>query len=158
LLLNTRDPKPGIMLQSAMKTFSRSGKRALKNPVPLILMVPMLLCACYHTSPVTITEVPLPKVESPGEIPSGIPSEYIPAPGKCRFWYPDRSPDKQPEPERCLEIAANVPPGAWLVYGGSMVKTYRIEQYDPQNSETGTVIRYYELESGRFLREERVCE
>jgi hypothetical protein len=107
---------------------------------------------------VTITEVPLPEVESQREIPSGIPFDFIPPPGKCRVWYADRSPEEQPEPERCLEIAANVPPGAWLVYGGSPVKTYRIEEYDPQDSDKVTVIRYYELESGRFLREERVCD
>ncbi len=128
------------------------------NTAPLILLVPILFGACYHTSPVTITEVPLPEIESRQEIPAGIPSQYIPPPGKCRFWYPDRSPENQPEPGRCLEIAANGPPGAWLVYGGSMVKTYRIQEYDPQDPDAATVIRYYELESGRFLREERVCE
>jgi len=128
------------------------------NTVPLILVVPILLNACYHTSPVTITKVPLPEVESQQEIPPGIPFDYIPQPGKCRVWYPDRSPDEQPVPERCLEIAANVPPGARLVYGGSTVKTYRIEQFDPQDPGTVTVIRYYELESGRFLREEKVCD
>jgi len=140
-----------------MIALHRTAIRRIIEAVPVFLIAPVLLGACYHTSPVTITQVPLPEIESPGEVPPGIPFQYIPPPGKCRFWYPDRFPEDQPEPGRCLEIAANVPPGALLVYGGSMVKTYRIEQYDPQNSETGTVIRYYELESGRFLREERVC-
>ena len=90
------------------------------------------------------------------EVPVGIPREYIPPPGNCRVWYPDRSPDEQPQPERCLEIP-EVPVGAWLVYGGAVVKTYRIEENDLLHPGTVKYMNYFELESGRFLRREKVC-
>ncbi|MCJ7501112.1 hypothetical protein MUP29_12755, partial [bacterium] len=87
----------------------------------------------------------------------GIPHAYIPSPGKCRIWYLDRLPDEQPAPERCLEIT-NVPVGARVVYGGAMIKTYRIEEYDPKNPGVVNFLNYFELESGRFLRREKICE
>jgi hypothetical protein len=63
---------------------------------------------------------------------------------------------KQPAPERCLEIY-DVPAGARLVYGGARIKAYRIEEYDPERPGVVTFINYFELESGRFLRREKVC-
>ena len=88
--------------------------------------------------------------------PVGIPREFIPKPGNCRVWFPDRSPNEQPQPERCLEIP-EVPAGAWVVYGGAVIKTYRIEEYDPDNEGVVTYINYFGIESGRFLRREKVC-
>ena len=45
-----------------------------------------------------------------------------------------------------------------VVFGGAMIKTYRIEEYDPERPGVVTFINYFELESGRFLRREKVCE
>lgn len=146
------------MLQSFMAGHLPIQLCRMIDRIPLILLFPTLLSACCHANTVATMEVPLQELESQREVSAGIPFEYIPQPGKCRFWYPDRSSEEQPDPERCLEIAANVPPGAWLVYGGSTVRTYRIQEYDVQDPGTVSVIRYYEAESGRFLREERVCQ
>lgn len=121
------------------------------------LVLVVFISACTTSGMTVIPASPSPEVRTQQADPVGIPNEYIPAPGKCRIWYPDRSPDKQPPPERCLEIY-DVPAGAWVVYGGPMIKTYRIEEYDPERPGVVTFINYFELESGRFLRRERVCE
>jgi len=51
-----------------------------------------------------------------------------------------------------------VPAGAWVVYGGAMIKTYRVEEYDPLKPGVVNYINYFELESGRFLRQEKICD
>ena len=122
----------------------------------ITLSLVIILSACT-TSGVTLEPIsPSPEARAQQTNPVGIPHEYIPSPGWCRVWHTERSPDKQPQPERCLEIL-EVPPGARLVYGGAMVKTYRIQEYDPQRPGILTYINYFELESGRFLRQEKVC-
>lgn len=116
----------------------------------------LLLSACSTSGVTAVPVSPLPEAVSQTIVPVGIPSEYIPSPGKCRIWHPDRSPEQQPAPQRCLEIF-DVPTGARVVYGGAMIKTYRIDEYDPQNTGVVNFIDYFELESGRFLRREKVC-
>ncbi|MCK5481956.1 MAG: hypothetical protein KAJ06_12440, partial [Gammaproteobacteria bacterium] len=113
--------------------------------------------ACSTSGVMSIPVSSPPVTGSIPTVPVGIPHEYIPAPGKCRIWHPDRSPEQQPAPRRCLEID-DVPAGAWVVYGGAMIKTYRIEEFDPQLSGVVNTINYFELESGRFLRQEKVCD
>ena len=122
----------------------------------ITLSLVIIISSCT-TSGVTLEPAsPSPEVRAQQTDPVGIPNEYIPAPGKCRIWHLDRSPDKQPRPERCLEIY-DVPAGAWVVFGGARIKTYRIEEHDPERPGVVTFINYFELESGRFLRREKVC-
>ena len=129
----------------------------MRNAGWTVLVMFLFLSAC-STSGVTSIPVSSPPVTgSIPTVPVGIPHEYIPAPGKCRIWHPDRSPEQQPAPRRCLEIV-DVPTGARVVYGGAMIKTYRIEEFDPQLSGVVNKINYFELESGRFLRQEKVCD
>ena len=116
----------------------------------------VFLSACSTSGVTAVPASSLPDTLSQTTGPVGIPHAYIPSPGKCRIWYPDRSPDAQPAPERCLEII-NVPVGTRVVYGGAMIKTYRIEEYDQLDSGVVNFIDYFELESGRFLRREKVC-
>ena len=123
----------------------------------ITLSLVVFLSACTTSGVTAVPASSLPDTLSQTTVPVGIPHEYIPSPGKCRIWHLDRSPDKQPRPERCLEIY-DVPAGAWVVFGGAMIKTYRIEEYDPDNPGVVKFINYFELESGRFLRREKVCE
>jgi hypothetical protein len=117
----------------------------------------VFLSACSTSGVTAVPASSLPDTLSQTTVPVGIPREYIPPPGNCRIWHPDRSPEEQPAPERCLEIY-DIPVGTRLIFGGAMIKTYRIEEYDPERPGVVTFINYFELESGRFLRREKVCE
>lgn len=46
-----------------------------------------------------------------------IPRGHLPPPGKCRIWFPDRSPGHQPAPGKCKKLRHRVPLGAYLVRG-----------------------------------------
>ena len=130
----------------------------MKGLASLMLVVAVFLSACSTVGGQTVNVAPSAEQEANGKIPPGVPFKFIPSPGKCRVWYPDRPADQQSPSEKCLEITGDVPPGAWLVYGGPKIKTYRIEEYDPQRPGVVIWIRYYELESGRFLRQDKICE
>lgn len=128
----------------------------MRNAGWTVLVMLLFLSACSTSGVTSVPVNPLHEAVSQTTVPVGIPREFIPPPGNCRIWYPDRSPDEQPQPERCLEIF-DVPVGARVVYGGAMIKTYRVEEYDPLKPGVVNYINYFELESGRFLRREKVC-
>ncbi|MGH8383993.1 MAG: tetratricopeptide repeat protein [Pseudomonas sp.] len=46
-----------------------------------------------------------------------IPRGHMPPAGKCRIWFPDRSPGHQPAPGKCKKLRHRVPSGAYLVHG-----------------------------------------
>ncbi|NWL77700.1 hypothetical protein DM872_12630 [Pseudomonas taiwanensis] len=46
-----------------------------------------------------------------------IPREYMPPPGKCRVWFPDRPAGRQPAPGKCKKLQGRIPPGAYLLRG-----------------------------------------
>jgi len=117
----------------------------------------LILWGCSTTGVTAVPLKSLPETLSQKTVPVGIPYEYIPPPGKCRIWYPEKTPEQQPAPERCLEIT-DVPAGTRLVCGGAMIKTYRIEEFDPHPSGVVNTVNYFELESGRFLRQEKICQ
>jgi hypothetical protein len=129
----------------------------MKNSGWSVLGMLLLFSACSTTGVTSIPVSSPPVTGSIQTVPVGIPHEYIPAPGWCRVWHPERSASEQPQPERCLEIF-DVPAGAWVVYGGAMIKTYRVEEYDPLKPGVVNYINYFELESGRFLRQEKICD
>ena len=46
-----------------------------------------------------------------------VPPEYRPPAGKCRIWYPDRTPQRQPPVGECRTLRGQVPQGAVLIRG-----------------------------------------
>jgi len=44
-----------------------------------------------------------------------VPPGHLPAPGKCRIWYPGTPPGHQPPPGDCRTLSRQVPRGATLI-------------------------------------------
>jgi len=90
------------------------------RPTRLIMGVALALTAagCGMTSSERDDSL---TVIHPGGDPSrgavSIPAEHMPPAGKCRLWYPDRSPDDQPPAGECHDLQDRVAPGVVLVRG-----------------------------------------
>lgn len=104
----------------------------------------------------------------------GIPPGHLPPPGQCRVWVPGRPPGHQRAPGACAVQATRVPPHGWLVFnpggghpgkgrgkpgrgrghdrggGGIQVKVTVYGERSPE------VVRWFERESGKLVREEEV--
>lgn len=75
----------------------------------LLLSIPLVTAGC--------TAVILSDRE-PGAGGAGeVPAAYQPPAGRCRVWYPDRAPARQPPVGDCAVLSGQVPPGAVLVRG-----------------------------------------
>jgi len=46
-----------------------------------------------------------------------VPVEMMPPRGKCRVWFANRAPDKQPGSESCEGIRQRAPEGSYIIYG-----------------------------------------
>lgn len=84
----------------------------------------------------------------------GIPEGHLPPPGECRIWMPGKPPGHQSPPGPCGRLASRVPVGAWLVHRDANDPDHvEVSVYHRQRPSVVVVIRHYEAESGRFLRE-----
>ena len=85
----------------------------------------------------------------------GIPPGHLPPPGRCRIWIPGKPPGHQPAPGVCSVLEDRVPPGAWLVYRPTEDRDHvRVSVYDEHRAGYQVSILLYEVDSGRFVREE----
>lgn len=85
----------------------------------------------------------------------GIPPGHLPPPGQCRIWVPGKPPGQQRRAGPCATLQRHVPPGAWLVYRPDRERTrVRVTVYDEKSPKV-IVIRTFEAESGKLLREEK---
>ncbi len=92
----------------------------------LSLVIPFILMACTdvtgpearHYGEVQVPSAKVvvsryqPVAEGIAAEHAGVPVAYLPPPGFCRIWYPERVPTRQPEVSACN---VQVPPGAILV-------------------------------------------
>ena len=86
----------------------------------------------------------------------GIPPGHLPPPGECRIWIPGRPPGHQPPPGLCSVLERELPPGAWLLYRPERNREQiRVHVCHASRPVVVVAIRTYEVESGRFVREER---
>ena len=84
----------------------------------------------------------------------GIPPGHLPSPGQCRIWTPGRPPGHQGESGPCGVLESRVRPGEWLVYRPTEdKKLVEVRVYD-SNRPTIRLIRFFEVATGRLLREE----
>lgn len=113
------------------------------------LLLAALAAACSRKVVVT-SEPPGPSTA----VTLGIPPGHLPPPGECRVWIPGRPPGQQSPPGDCRVLEGRVPQGAWLVYRPTKDrKTVRVSVYDDRSPRV-IVIRYFEAETGKLLREE----
>lgn len=85
----------------------------------------------------------------------GIPPGHLPPPGQCRIWVPGRPPGQQRKAGACSTLERQVPAGAWLVYRPDRDrKRVRVTVYGDKSPKV-IVIRYFDADSGKLLREEK---
>ncbi len=85
------------------------GKRAEGGRCVLALLAVMSTVGCT-------VAIAGPPIYPPGAVE--VPPGHLPPPGECRIWYPGRPAGHQPPPGPCHVLEFQVPPGAFLVYGG----------------------------------------
>jgi hypothetical protein len=86
----------------------------------------------------------------------GIPPGHLPRPGQCRIWIPGTPPGRQPGPRSrvCAGIAALAPAGSWIVYRPTRDrKVVHIRVVDERRPGIVTRVRFFEVDTGRFIRE-----
>ena len=116
--------------------------------------------SCTRTTRRTIILAPTPEAETaaPGTaVVLGVPPGHLPKPGECRVWIPGVPPGRQPRPKSraCAGIEAVAPPGSWILYRPTADrKLVHVREVDRARVGVVVRIRVFEVESGRFVREE----
>ncbi len=117
------------------------------------------LSACTRRTR-TIIVAPTPQAETvaPGTAAVlGVPPGHLPKPGECRVWIPGVPPGRQPRPKSrdCAGIAPVAPPGSWILYRPTADRRL-VHVREVDRARVGVVVRVrvFEVESGRFIREE----
>jgi hypothetical protein len=123
------------------------------------LSLTLLLVAAACTKTGTVILVPGPETQrGPSTAATlGIPPGHLPGPGQCRVWMPGTPPGRQPRPRSrpCEGIAAAAPAGSWIVYRPtSDRKLVHVRLVDERQPGIVVRVRVFEVETGRFVREE----
>ena len=126
----------------------------------LVVSLASLVLGCSRTTRRTIILAPTPEAETsaPGTaVVLGVPPGHLPKPGECRVWIPGVPPGRQPRPKSrdCTGIAAVAPPGSWILYRPTADrKLVHVREVDRARVGVVVRVRVFEVESGRFVREE----
>lgn len=119
-----------------------------------------LLAACSKTTR-TVIVAPAPEARAAGPSTAatlGIPPGHLPTPGQCRVWVPGTPPGQQPRPRSrpCEGIATAAPAGSWIVYRPTADrKLVHVRVVDARRAGMIVRVRIFEVETGRFVREEK---
>lgn len=85
----------------------------------------------------------------------GVPPGHLPPPGQCRVWIPGRPPGRQARPAACAALARRAPAGSWILYRPTEDRRLvHVRVVDDRRPGVVIRIRVFEIESGRFVREE----
>jgi len=126
----------------------------------LVVSLTTLVLGCSRTTRRTIILAPTPEAETaaPGTaVVLSVPPGHLPEPGECRVWIPGVPPGRQPRPKSrdCTGIAAVAPPGSWILYRPTADrKLVHVREVDRARVGVVVRVRVFEVESGRFVREE----
>ena len=131
-----------------------------------------ILCGCESVTVTGRIPLPMPPNDPPPAPPGSegttvvyhpkglfpaalhIPKGHLPRPGLCRIWFPGRPPGQQPPPGDCAELAARVPPGAWLLSRPfKEKKKVHVRVYDQDRPGIIVVIRVFDAATGRFVQD-----
>jgi len=125
-------------------------------------LVPALLVLGGCSRRTIIVTEPAPRVvaepDRPGRTAAlGIPPGHMPRRGECRVWIRGVPPGRQPRPKSrpCAGIAAAAPAGSWILYRPTMDRRLvHVRVVDDRRAGYIVRVRVFEMDSGRFLREE----
>jgi hypothetical protein len=88
----------------------------------------------------------------------GVPPGHLPKAGECRIWIPGTPPGRQPKPKSrpCAGIGAVAPAGSWIIYRPTEnKKLVHVREVDDRRAGVVIRIRIFDIETTRFVREER---
>lgn len=101
---------------------------------------------------------PVVVVERPTVAALDIPPGHMPRVGECRIWIPGNPPGRQPRPRSrsCQGIVQVAPLGSWIVYRPSRDRRYvHVRLVDQRRAGVIRLVRVFDYDSGRFIREEQ---
>lgn len=87
----------------------------------------------------------------------GIPGGHLPRPGECRIWVPGVPPGRQrtARSRPCAGIGREAPAGSWIVYRPTRDRRLvHVRVVDQRRPGVVVVVRVFDFDSGRFIREE----
>jgi hypothetical protein len=121
----------------------------------------LALLGCARRTVVVTEPAPPPRarVEERGPVATlGIPPGQMPRPGECRVWIRGLSPGRQPRPKSrsCAGIERTAPAGSWILYRPARgARVVRVRMVDERRAGIVVRVRVFEIDSGKFLREEQ---
>jgi hypothetical protein len=120
----------------------------------------VVLAGACSSSTRTVVVAPEPR-RAPGPSTAatlGVPPGHLPDIGECRVWIPGVPPGQQPRPKSrpCAGITAAAPAGSWIVYRPTRdKKLVHVRYVDARIPGTVTIVRIFDVDSGRLMRETR---
>lgn len=120
------------------------------------LVASAALSACTRT--VVVREPEPQVVRGPSTAATlGVPPGHLPRPGECRIWIPGTPPGRQPgrRSRSCEGILRDAPAGSWVIYRPTRDRRLvHVRLVDERRPGVIIRIRVFEVESGRFVRDE----
>ncbi len=124
----------------------------------IALLAASLAFAGCTTRTVVVTEpAPRERVAVGPAASLGIPPGHMPRAGQCRIWIRGLPPGRQPRPKSrpCAGLAATAPAGSWILYRpADNRRLVHVRIVDEHRAGRVVRLRVFEIESGRFVREE----
>ena len=99
-----------------------------------------------------------PREERPREETLGIAPRYLPEPGECLIWIPGVPQGQQRSRafQDCDGTTRGAPAGSWVIYRPTRDRSLvHVRVLDARRPGVVVVVRIFEVESGRFVRDTR---